>query len=105
MSHLRARSALLAVTPAVLIALSACGPSGTSSAGTPSSAAAVSSPTVPAATPPASTAPFGPGCPALAAIRSARLTGLTGERVTSAATHHLALSSLVAAVGKAQLAD
>ena len=49
--------------------------------------------------------PSGPGCPALAAIKSARLTGLSGEPVTSAATHHLALSSLVAAVSKAQLAD
>jgi uncharacterized surface protein with fasciclin (FAS1) repeats len=93
------------VVPAVLIALSACGSSAPSSTGAPSSRAAVSNPTVPAATVPASTAPFGPGCAALAAIRSAQLTGLTAERVTSAATHHLALSSLVAAVSKAQLAD
>jgi uncharacterized surface protein with fasciclin (FAS1) repeats len=91
------------VVPAVLIALSACGSSAPSSTGAPSSRAAVSNPTVPAATVPASTAPFGPGCAALAAIRSAQLTGLTAERVTSAATHHLALSSLVTAVSKAQL--
>jgi uncharacterized surface protein with fasciclin (FAS1) repeats len=105
MSTPRARPVLLAVVPAVLVALSACGPGAPSSVATAASGSAPSKATVPPAGRTAATAPFGAGCAAVPATGAGSVSGLARQPVTAAAMHDLALSSLVAAVTRAQLAD
>ena len=106
-SPLRARSVLLTALPAVLVALSGCG----SSAPTGSGAAASGSPAVEAsssAVPPSSgstVAQFGAGCSALPPSGTGSLSGLAGERLSTAAAHEPPLRSLLAAVVAAHLAD
>jgi uncharacterized surface protein with fasciclin (FAS1) repeats len=97
---------LFSAVPAALIALSGCGGAGApSSAGTPaSSTAAAAASSSPRPSGPSS-APFGAGCAAHPASGVGSLSGLAGERLSTAAAHEPALSRLLAAVVAAHLAD
>jgi uncharacterized surface protein with fasciclin (FAS1) repeats len=103
----RARRGLLTALPAVVIALSGCGPSSPTGAGSEASSGA----TVEASrsvVPPSSAstaAQFGAGCTALPPSGTGSLSGLAGERLSTAAAHEPALSRLLAAVVAAHLAD
>jgi uncharacterized surface protein with fasciclin (FAS1) repeats len=98
---------LLTALPTVLVALSGCGSSAPTGSGTP----AASSPAVEASgspVPPSSgstTTQFGAGCTALPPSGTGSLSGLAGERLSTAAAHEPALSRLLAAVLAAHLAD
>jgi uncharacterized surface protein with fasciclin (FAS1) repeats len=98
---------LLTAVSAVLVALSACGSTSPTSAGT----TAPSSPAVDAsssAVPPPSgstAARFGAGCTGLPPSGTGSLSGLAGERLSTAAAHEPALSRLLAAMVAAHLAD
>jgi uncharacterized surface protein with fasciclin (FAS1) repeats len=103
-TDLLARSVLLTAVSAPMVALSACGSSAPSTEGRSASStapvAAVSS-----AAGPASTAPFGAGCGALPSSGVGSLRAMAGERVSTAAAHDPALTSLVAAMTAGHLAD
>jgi uncharacterized surface protein with fasciclin (FAS1) repeats len=103
MRSLPARSVLLTAVAALAVALSACGASAPTSAGPPASGSAPGSGTASSAGP-APRAPFGAGCAAVPPSGTGSFSEMAGDRVTTAAAHDPALSSLVAAVVKANLA-
>ena len=106
-TSLPARSVLLTAVSALAVPLTACGSSAPTSAGPPASGTGpVAASTSPAARSagPASTGPFGAGCAAAPASGTGSFSEMAGDRVTTAAAHDPALTSLVAAVVKANLA-
>lgn len=102
----RARPTLLAVVPAVLVALSGCGPSGPTSAETAaSSSPAVAAPSSAVPAPTTTAGQFGAGCTAQPPSGTGSVSALAGERLSTAAAHEPQLSNLLTAVVRANLAD
>lgn len=112
-SNLLSRAATITAVSGLTLALSACGgsdsPSDTSassdtSSGGSSSSSAMSSAPETSATP-ASDQPFGPGCSAVPASGAGSFQGMSTAPVATAASNNPVLSTLVKAVGAANLGD
>lgn len=102
----RTRRMVLAAVPALLVALSACGPSGPSSTATAASnspAAASSSAVVSA--PEAVAGQFGAGCTPPPPSGTGSAAALAAERLSTAAAQEPELRNLLTAVATAHLAD
>ncbi|NRQ32131.1 fasciclin domain-containing protein [Nonomuraea sp. NN258] len=110
---------LTAAVPLLTLAVSltACGAGGDTSAGTSAAPSASSTTPAPASSAPMATgsagstgeraadAPFGMACSAVPATGKGSFTGMAADPVATAASHNPILSTLVAAVQKAGLAD
>ncbi|MFE6977326.1 fasciclin domain-containing protein [Streptomyces sp. NPDC057682] len=107
MNVLHTRRAAVTLTAALVLplALTACsGESEDSAAGSEASSSKASAPASEAAVDPMK-APFGPGCSAVPKSGAGSFNGMAADPVATAASHNPSLSTLVAAVKKADLVD
>jgi uncharacterized surface protein with fasciclin (FAS1) repeats len=92
-----------AAAASIAVGAAACGSSGSSTAA--SSAPKTSAPAAASSRASTASAPFGPGCSAVPASGAGSFTGMSTAPVATAASANPALSTLVAAVKAAGLAD
>jgi uncharacterized surface protein with fasciclin (FAS1) repeats len=97
------RSALLPAAAAVALVLCGCGPDAAAGSAAPASSPAGGPAAVPSAALP--TGPFGPGCSSVPASGVGSAAAMAAEPVVAAAAHTPLLTSLAAAVERADLAD
>ncbi len=106
MTLLRSRGALAATTAVLALTLSACGGGETeSSASTGSSSASSSSAEPSETTEAASDAPFGTACAEVPTEGEGSVEGMSDDPVATAASNNPLLTTLVTAVGAANLGD
>jgi uncharacterized surface protein with fasciclin (FAS1) repeats len=103
-STLRTRALLLSAASGLALTLSACGSDDSAESSASSDTGSMGS-SESSAAPMSDAEPFGSGCSAVPTEGEGSFDGMTDDPVATAASNNPALSTLVAAVGEAGLAD